>query len=335
MTRVLVTGVAGFIGSHVAEHCLRLGFEVVGVDDLSGGFIENIPAGVDFRQGSVVDAAWVAGLWAADHFDYVYHLAAYAAEGLSHFIRRFNYQTNLIGSINLINQAALHGVKCLVFTSSIAVYGAHQNPLTEDLPPQPEDPYGIAKYAVELDLAAAHRLFGLPYIIFRPHNVYGERQNIADKYRNVIGIFMNQALQGRPMTIFGDGLQTRAFSYIDDVAPIIARAPLVPAAYQHVFNLGADQPYTVLALAQATAQAMGVAPDIVHLPPRQEVVHAFASHTQARAVFQPAAPVALSEGLARMAQWVRTQGPRPPIEFEQIEVALNLPPTWVTSGVPA
>ncbi len=335
MTRVLVTGVAGFIGSHVAEQCLRLGFEVVGVDDLSGGFIENVPVGVEFRHGSVVDADWVAGLWATGNFDYVYHLAAYAAEGLSHFIRRFNYQTNLIGSINLINQAAIHSVKCLVFTSSIAVYGAHQNPLTEDLPPQPEDPYGISKYAVELDLAAAHRLFDLPYIIFRPHNVYGERQNIADKYRNVIGIFMNQALQGRPMTIFGDGLQTRAFSYIDDVAPVIARAPLVPDAYQQVFNIGADQPYSVLALAQATARAMGVEPRLIHLPPRQEVLHAFASHVKAQALFQPAAPLALSEGLARMAQWVRARGPLPPIEFEQIEVALNLPPSWARQGSPA
>ncbi|MBI5567869.1 MAG: NAD-dependent epimerase/dehydratase family protein [Chloroflexi bacterium] len=335
MTRVLVTGVAGFIGSHVAEQCLRLGFEVMGVDDLSGGFLANVPVGVDFRRGSVVDADWVAGLWTTGNFDYVYHLAAYAAEGLSHFIRRFNYQTNLIGSINLINQAALHGVKCLIFTSSIAVYGAHQNPLTEELTPHPEDPYGISKYAVELDLAAAHRLFDLPYIIFRPHNVYGERQNIADKYRNVIGIFMNQALQGRPLTIFGDGLQTRAFSYIDDVAPIIARAPLVPDAYQQVFNIGADQPYSVLALARATARAMTVEPDIVHLPPRQEVVHAFASHAKAQAVFQPPVPVPLSEGLTRMAQWARLRGPMTPVDFERIEVALNLPPSWAKQGSPA
>ncbi len=169
--------------------------------------------------------------------------------------------------------------------------------------PRPEDPYGIAKYAVELDLAAAFQMFDLPYIIFRPHNVYGERQNIADKYRNVIGIFMNQAMQGQPMTIFGDGLQTRAFSYIDDVAPLIARAPLVPEAYRQVFNIGADQPETVLALAQATARALGVEPQIQHLPARHEVVHAFASHDKARRFFQPDRPVPLSEGLQRMAQW--------------------------------
>lgn len=328
MTRVLVTGVAGFIGSHVAEHCLRSGFEVVGVDDLSGGFIENIPPGVDFQQGSVGNNDWVAKLWADYRFDYVYHLAAYAAEGLSHFIRRFNYQTNLIGSINLINQAIIHRAKCFVFTSSIAVYGANQNPLTETLLPQPEDPYGISKYAIELDLAAANRLFGLPYIIFRPHNVYGERQNIADKYRNVIGIFMNQALHGQPMTIFGDGLQTRAFSYIDDVAPIIARAPLTSAAYQQVFNIGADQPYSVMSLAQAIAHVMGVEPRLIHLPPRQEVVHAYASHARAQIVFESPKPVTLDEGLWRMAQWVRARGPMTPVEFKEIEVSLNLPPAW-------
>jgi UDP-glucose 4-epimerase len=328
MPRVLVTGVAGFIGSHVAEYCLRQGFQVVGVDDLSGGFITNVPAGVDFRRGSVTDTAWVADLWADGDFDYVYHLAAYAAEGLSHFIRHFNYETNLVGSINLINQAALHHAKCFVFTSSIAVYGANQTPMTEDIVPRPEDPYGIAKYAIEMDLAAAYQTFGLPYIVFRPHNVYGERQNIADKYRNVIGIFMNQAMQGQPMTIFGDGLQTRAFSYIDDVAPVIARSPLVAEAYQQVFNIGADQPVTVLALAQATAQVLGVEPELCHLPARHEVVHAFASHEKVRRVFKPDRPVPLAEGLWRMAQWVRQRGPMTPMDFGAIEVPINLPPSW-------
>src|SRR5205807_4955336 len=168
----------------------------------------------------IVDHDFINSLWDDGNFDYVYHLAAYAAEGLSHFIRRFNYTNNLIGSVNLINRSVLRQVKCFVFTSSIAVYGECEPPITEEVTPKPEDPYGIAKYAVELDLASANRLFGLPYIIFRPHNVYGEGQNISDMYRNVVGIFMNQVLGGKPMTVFGDGLQTRAFSYIDGVATI-------------------------------------------------------------------------------------------------------------------
>ena len=328
MARVLITGVAGFIGSHVAEQCLRMGFDVVGVDDLSGGFRENIPGGVDFRRGSITDQRCVEHLWSNGGFDYVYHLAAYAAEGLSHFIRRFNYTNNLIGSVNLINQSLLHNVKCFVFTSSIAVYGANQTPMTEGMRPNPEDPYGIAKYAVELDLSAANHMFGLPYIIFRPHNVYGERQNIADKYRNVIGIFMNQVMRGDPMTVFGDGSQTRAFSHIDDVAPIIARAPLVQDAYSQIFNIGADVHHTVLSLAKEVARALKTESNIVHLPPRNEVVHAFASHEKVNRIFSPPPAISLEDGLRRMATWVLKRGPSTPCDFGEIEVSINLPPSW-------
>lgn len=325
---VLITGVAGFIGSHVADHCLAAGYKVVGLDDLSGGFTENIPAGVEFVHGSVTDAQLLGKLFSEHKFHTVYHLGAYAAEGLSHFIRRFNYENNLIGSVLLINQSVLHGVKCFVFTSSIAVYGPNQTPMHEELTPEPEDPYGVSKYAVELDLKAAKRMFGLDYVIFRPHNVYGERQNIADKYRNVIGIFMNQVMKGEPMSVFGDGQQTRAFSYIDDVAPIIARAPEVPESYGRVFNVGADQPYTILELAQEISKAFGTESTINHLPARKEVVDAFASHERVREVFNPPAPISLTEGIERMARWVRAHGPMTPVEFENIEVSINLPPSW-------
>src|SRR5580700_5980506 len=230
-SQILVTGAAGFIGSHVCSHLLKAKHEVIGLDDLSGGFRDYVPDGVKFIQGSVTDTALVKKLFAENHFDYVYHLAAYAAEGLSHFIKHFNYTNNLIGSVNLINASVNHGVKCFVFTSSIAVYGAGQTPMSEDMIPVPEDPYGISKLAVEQDLRTSHEMFGLNYIIFRPHNVYGERQNIGDRYRNVVGIFMNQLLRGEPMTMFGDGSQQRAFSHIDDVAPMIAASIDYPEAY--------------------------------------------------------------------------------------------------------
>src|ERR1051326_177009 len=219
--RSLVTGGAGFIGSHVARWCLSLGHQVIVLDDLSGGFADQVPDGATFIQGSVTDESLIASLFERHRFDYVYHLAAYAAEGLSHFIRRFHYRNNLIGTVNLVNEAVKAGTRCFVFTSSIAVYGKGQLPMHEDMIPRPEDPYGISKYAAELDLAAAHEMFGLRYVIFRPHNVYGKHQNFADPYRNVLGIFMSQILRGEPLTIFGDGEQTRAFSHIDDVAPYI------------------------------------------------------------------------------------------------------------------
>ncbi len=331
MTRALVTGAAGFIGSHVADECLRLGMEVVATDGLSGGFVENVPSEASWIEGDVSDPEFVESLWEFGPYDYVYHTAAYAAEGLSHFIRAYNYRTNLEASVLLINQSVLHGVKRFVFTSSIAVYGAEQTPMTEEMTPRPEDPYGISKYAVELDLAAANDIFGLDYTIFRPHNVYGERQNISDPYRNVIGIFMSCVVKEEPMPIFGDGRQTRAFSHIDDVAPPIARAPLVEASRNEVINVGADKPYTILELADAVARAFGVPCDVVHLPPRQEVVHAFSSHAKARRIFGDSPTIELEDGIARMARWVQSVGVRPAVAFQgEIEVPINMPPNWAT-----
>jgi UDP-glucose 4-epimerase len=308
---------------------LRQGYQVVGLDDLSGGFRDHLPQGVEFIQGSVTDAALVQELFARHKFDYVFHLAAYAAEGLSHFIKHFNYTNNLLGSVNLINAAVNHEVKCFVFTSSIAVYGRNQLPMTEELVPQPEDPYGIAKYAVELDLREAHEMFGLNSVIFRPHNVYGENQNIGDRYRNVIGIFMNQVMQGQPMTIFGDGKQTRAFSYIEDVGPVIAASAARPACYNQVFNVGADQPYSVLEVAQTVAEAMDVQPEIRHLDARNEVVHAYSSHAKVRQHFGDLIKnVPLKEGVTRMAAWAKRVGARQGKPFEDIEVRRHLPPSW-------
>jgi len=326
----LVTGAGGFIGSHVCDHLLARGHTVVAMDDLSGGYRENVPAGCEFIEGSVNDAALVDRLFAKHRFTYVYHLAAYAAEGLSPFIRGFNYQNNLLGSITLINASVNTGtVKCFVFTSSLAVYGSGQVPMREDMVPMPEDPYGIAKFAVELDLAQAHAMFGLPYVVFRPHNVYGERQNIADRYRNVIGIFMNQAMRGEPMSVFGDGLQTRAFSYISDVAPIIAAAPERPKAYQRVINVGADQPYTILEMAQTVARAMGVDPKVTHLEARHEVKHAWTTHDVCEELFGDLRTnVGLEEGIRRMAAWAKAAGQREPSRFEKIEISRGLYSFW-------
>jgi UDP-glucose 4-epimerase len=328
MTKVLVTGGAGFIGSHVVRHCLAMNQEVVVLDDLSGGFEDHLPSGIHFVAGSITDASLVERLFKEYQFDYVFHLAAYAAEGLSHFIRRFNYTNNLIGSINLINESVKHKVKCFVFTSSIAVYGKGQLPMTEDLAPQPEDPYGISKYAVELDLKAAHEMFGLNYVIFRPHNVYGENQNIGDKYRNVIGIFMNQIMQGKKLTVFGDGTQSRAFSYIDDVAVPIAHCIDIKDAYNQIFNIGADKAYTVKELATVVCQEFGVQPDINYLAARNEVLHAYSSHEKAHRVFGAPNGLSLQQGIARMAEWAKRVGARYSKEFDNIEITEKLPDGW-------
>jgi len=328
MPTSLVTGGAGFMGSHVADHLLGMGHDVVIVDDLSGGFRENVPANATFVEGSVTDYHFIDKLFERHSFDYVYHLAAYAAEGLSHFIKRFNYNNNLIGSVNLVNASINHGVKCFVFTSSIAVYGAGQSPMSETMIPVPEDSYGISKLSVEQELRVSHEMFGLDYIVFRPHNVYGERQNIGDRYRNVVGIFMNQLLRSEPMTIFGDGTQERAFTHIDDVAPVIARSVEFPGARNQVFNVGADAPYTVNDLARIVADAMGLKCNALHLDARNEVKIAYSDHAKAERVFGTRKIKSLQEGITAMAAWVRKHGARESNIFEGIEIQKNMPASW-------
>jgi UDP-glucose 4-epimerase len=324
----LVTGGAGFMGSHVADHLITMGHAVVVLDDLSGGFRENVPAGAIFMEGSIMDHQLINRLFDQHSFHYVYHLAAYAAEGLSHFIKRFNYNNNLIGSVNLINAAINHSVRCFAFTSSIAVYGAGQSPMSEDMIPIPEDSYGISKLAVEQELRVSHEMFGLDYVVFRPHNVYGQRQNIGDRYRNVVGIFMNQLLRGDAMTIFGDGTQQRAFTHIDDVAPVIAESVDFPAARNQIFNVGADVPHTVNELAEMVAHAMGKRCNVNHLEARNEVKIAFSDHSKAERIFGKRTKVPLLEGLSAMAAWVSEHGARESCIFEGIEVSRNMPPSW-------
>ena len=327
--KVLVTGGAGFIGSHVADEALALGMDVVVLDDLSGGFTENVNRKATFVKGSINDERLIKSLFARHKFTYVYHLAAYAAEGLSHFIKKFNYENNLIGSVNLINASVNNEVKCFIFTSSIAVYGKNQLPMREDMIPLPEDSYGIAKLSVEMELKASRELFGLDYVIFRPHNVYGERQNLGDKYRNVLGIFMNQIMQQKPLSIFGDGKQTRAFTYVGDVAPVIAKAPLVNKAYGGIFNIGADKAYTVNQLTKEVGKSMGITPIVKHFPARKEVKHAYSDHHKIREVFGYTSRYSLSEGIHRMAEWAKKAGSKQSKKFENIEIKKNLPAAWL------
>ena len=333
MATALVTGGAGFIGAHLTRHLLDQGDSVTVLDDLSGGFEDNVDVRATLVHGSIIDAELINDLFADAKFTNVYHCAAYAAEGLSHFIKRFNYMNNVVGSVNLINASVNHDVECFVFTSSIAVYGSGQTPMTESMRPEPEDSYGIAKYAVERELAVTHRMFGLPYVIFRPHNVYGELQNIGDRYRNVLGIFMNQIMTGDPISIFGDGEQTRAFSYVGDIIPAIASAPQVEAAHQETFNVGADVPYSVNQLAAIVCDAMGSpGHEVRRYPARDEVKHAFSDHRRTRTVFGERTMTSLEEGVARMAQWAREHGPRESSKFDEIVIPRNLPSAWRTNA---
>lgn len=335
--KALVTGVAGFIGSHVAKDCLDLGFEVIGVDDMSGGFRRNVPSGVSLVIGDLKDAKFVSELMERERFDVVYHLAAYAAEGLSHFIRNYNYQNNLVATTNLITQSIRVGsVKKFVFTSSIAVYGSGRTPMIEDMEPLPEDPYGVSKLACEYDLKAAYEMFGLPFVIFRPHNVYGPGQNMYDKYRNVVGIFLNQLQAGRDLTIFGDGHQTRKFSYISDVSYPIALSGLLEHVNNQVFNVGGDIATTVNELARVTAEAWnGAHSNVIHLDARNEVHHAESDHKKLNCFFPGLPkPVGLRAGMLHMVDWAKKTGKYfEPVKFGAVELMKNLPPSWVTDDM--
>ncbi|MDD2482695.1 MAG: NAD-dependent epimerase/dehydratase family protein [Candidatus Shapirobacteria bacterium] len=324
----LVTGGAGFIGSHLVDELINLGYKVVVLDNLSGGFLRNINSKAIFIKGSVTNQKLVDSLFNKYNFDYVFHLAAYAAEGLSPFIRRFNYENNLIGSINLINASIKHQIKKFIFTSSIAVYGTNQTPMVESLTPQPEDPYGIAKYAIELDLEAAHKMFGLNYVIFRPHNVYGERQNHGDPYRNVLGIFINNIMLHKPLTIFGDGNQTRAFTYVKDVAPYIAQSATNDQATNQIINIGSEKPYTINEIAEIISQYFSKKTEIIHFPPRIEVYQAFSNHLKAKKIFNIKNETKMEVGLKSMIAYAQKIGPIKPKKFKNIEIEENLPPSW-------
>jgi UDP-glucose 4-epimerase len=158
--------------------------------------------------------------------------------------------------------------------------------------------------------------------------VYGERQNIADRYRNVVGIFMNNILQDKPLPIFGDGKQSRAFSYINDVAPIIAQSINNPLAYNEVFNIGADNHYTIDFLAHSVCTAMGVEFKPIYLPARNEVKHAYASHEKLAKIFNYNSVYSLESGLSRMAQWVKNVGARQSKSFGSTEINYKLPSFW-------
>ena len=307
--KILSTGVAGLIGSHMAEHLVKKGYDVYGIDNLSGGYIDNVPEDVTFYCDDLGDKRRLGNLFKKIKPDYVYHFAAYAAEGLSPFIRNFNYNNNLVSSVNVINECIKNDVKKIIFTSSMAVYGEGKPPFKETDIPHPIDPYGISKYAVELDLECAKSQFGLDYTIVRPHNVIGIRQNIWDKYRNVIGIWIRQVLRRENICIFGDGLQERAFSDIK-----FCLEPFEKLMFDYggeVFNLGCPKQYPLNEVAETVvkvANEFGFSPPIEHLPQRHgEAKYAYCNHDKAEKLLGFKDETNLIETIYEMFTWAMKQ----------------------------
>ncbi len=328
--KVLITGIAGLLGSRLADWIIdNTDHTVVGVDDLSGGYIENVNQEAKMYQVDLVDLQATREVFSKEEPDLVYHFAAYAAEGLSPFIRKFNYQNNLIASTNLITLSIEHSVSRFVFASSMSVYGdKHAPPFTEEMLPCPIDPYGIAKYAVEQDLHVAYEQHGLEYTIIRPHNFYGINQNIWDKYRNVLGIWMYQIMNGQRPTVFGDGLQTRAFSYVDDSVIPMWLAGIESGCAGETINLGGIKEYSIIEACQELIKITGVDLDPLHLEARHEAKHAWSTWDKSVELLNFKHTVDLDEGLTKMWEWAQKQPNRKRFVWPSYELEKGLYSYW-------
>lgn len=304
---ILITGVAGLLGSRLADWILdNVECNIIGIDDMSGGYVENVDPRVNLFKINLANSNELEQIFEKYKPDYVFHFAAYAAEGLSPFIRKFNYENNLIATTRLINESIKHNVKRFVFTSTMAVYGVNTPPFIESYQQAPIDPYGIAKYACEMDLKVAGEQHGLDWCIFRPHNVYGEKQNIWDKYRNVLGIWMYQHMNNMPLTIYGDGSQTRAFSYVDDCVPYFWMGATENVASKQIFNIGGDDHCSINEACDTLIEVVGGG-NKVYLEQRHEVKDAWVSHEKIKSVLNFKNPTNLKTGLEKMWKWAKLQ----------------------------
>lgn len=328
---VLITGIAGLIGSRLADWIVenKPEYTVVGIDNLFGGYIENINKSVIFYQRDL-STENIDDIFESYKFDYVFHFAAYAAEGLSPFMRRFNYSNNVLSTVNIINNCITYDVKRLIYTSSMSVYGhgkMDESRFDENDIPCPIDPYGISKYACEMDIRVAGEQHGLDWCIIRPHNVYGEKQNIWDKYRNVLGIWMNKILHDEPLLIYGDGEQTRAFSNISDNLEPFWNAATTEKASKQIINVGGIIPYKIKDAAHLLCDITGY-DKIKYAQQRHEVKYAVPTYQKSIDVLGYKQTISLDEGLKRMWEWVKVQPSRPQYKWGNYEIDKGIYEYW-------
>lgn len=330
MSNIFVTGVAGFLGSHIAEALLKLGHTVSGTDNMIGGDLDNVPNGVVCYRYDCCDTEWMRS--ALKGMDIVYHCAATAYEGLSVFSPAIVTRNIVDASVSTFSAAIANKVKRIVFCSSMARYGSQWTPFQEWMVPVPQDPYGIGKLCAEDILRNLCRVHGVKYTIAVPHNIIGPRQKYDDPYRNVASIMLNLNLQGRPTIIYGDGLQERCFSFIDDCISCLVKMGFQDNVLGEVVNIGPDEePVTIKELADVVALETGNTLPYVFMPGRpQEVRVALCSSDKARKLLEYRTRTSLDSGIHRMADYIRKRGTRPfvyhlPIEIEAEHI---IPRTW-------
>ncbi len=324
--KILVTGIAGLIGGNFAQYLLEhTDHEVVGIDDLSCGLADNIPdcPWHNYTLGSLNDAT---PIFEEEQPDVVYHFAAYAAECLSPFIRRYNYTNNTVATAEVVTACLRAGVQRLVFTSSMAVYGSGDPPFDENDRMWPIDPYGVAKMACEHDIRIAGEQHGLDYVILRPHNVYGPGQVITQVFRNVFGIWMWRHMNNEPMLVYGDGRQQRAFSYIDDMLEPLLIAGTSPAVSRETINLGGEEPTAIYDAAVTLGKVMGGA-HIEYAEGRHEVHQAWCTVDKSKQMLNFKQRHSLEEGLSEMWQWAQVVEHKPS-QLPKFELVDGLPSYW-------
>jgi len=327
---ILITGIAGLLGSRLADWIIEnTDNNVVGIDDLSGGYKDNINKGAVFYEKNLTELDDIDEIFKKHKPDIVYHFAAYAAEGLSPFIRSYNYKNNLIASANLITLSIKHDVDRFIFASSMSVYGdKYKPPFHEDLQQSPIDPYGVAKFSVEQDLKIAYDQHGLKYTIVRPHNFYGRNQNIWDKYRNVLGIWMYQILNDQQPTIFGDGEQKRAFSYVDDSIIPFWNASQRDICVDQIINLGGIKEHTINEACDVLLKVSGTDLKPLYLEQRHEAKHAWSTWQKSIDMLDFKHSIDLEEGLTMMWNWAKTQPMRDRFVWPSYELEKGIYEFW-------
>lgn len=327
--RVFITGIAGFLGSHLAERLLDLGHDVVGCDSLLGGELVNVPPEAEFYQYDCRDFNAMAKVMKG--CELVYHCAATAYEGLSVFAPSMVMDNIVTGSVSVFSAAIAGGARRIVFCSSMARYGTNQVPFLESYDPKPQDPYGIAKVAAEQALANLAGVHGVEYAIAVPHNIIGARQKFDDPYRNVASIMANLMLQGRQPFIYGDGEQSRCFSHVEDCLTCLLALGLTNQGLGEVINIGPDEEFvTINHLYRSLKSITGFEGQAIHLKDRpQEVKHAVCSSTKARAMLGYQTTRSLEDGLTDIVDYIRHVGPRKFRYHLDIEIRNERTPrTW-------
>jgi len=327
--KIFITGVAGFLGSHIADRFLDNGHQVAGCDNLFGGTMENVDPRIQFFNHNMTDLRGYADLMSGS--DVIYHCAAAAYEGVSMFAPGFICENIFTGSVNTFTAAIQAGAKRIVYCSSMARYGTNQTPFLESYEPRPQDPYGIAKEAAERVLKVLCDTHGVEYVIAVPHSIYGPRQKYDDPYRNVVSIMANLMLQGRQPIIYGDGEQKRCFSYITDCIGSLEAMALQPDLAGETINIGPDEEFvTINHLAERLANITGVNLDPIYMPGRPaEVKLATCSSDKARRLLGYETKVFLDDGLSLLVDWIRQKGPKPFGYHFDVEIRNHLiPRTW-------